>query len=451
MGSDRAELEPAAFCLLIMLLYHLSHHHPCCRLMVGVKPSLLRSVDRETLAKMARRMNATSEMCVEHEEKLRLFCLTDQKLICLVCREGEEHQGHTFRPIKEAAQAYMEEVRQVCEFVSKDNSDLEFMLKLQTAEGAKTKERSSALLDQISDQFKPMHQFLREKEAELQRMARDEEKLATECIERSAAAIQRQLLEGRQQQDNLKRALEIQQSDQLLQWWVESGRSLMEELKSDSTAHTQNAQAAGYRSKVRGLSVSQPCVDLGPYESHLAFFVWKQMLQVVTPAAERVTVRDPGDERVRVSLGGSSVRQTDRRDAVLRDYNPVLVAQEAFPSGQHYWEVEVGEKPDWGLGVAVTDPQSPHTSQGIMLFLSHQRGGYCIREFGNLTPLQVRGKPRRVGVFLNCDRRKVCFYDATSMALLYSSIRPFERVLYACLCPGLYLDGRNSAPLNICW
>jgi len=43
-------------------------------------------------------------MCSEHEEKLKLFCETDQKLVCVICRDGDKHKGHVFKPVKEAAQ-----------------------------------------------------------------------------------------------------------------------------------------------------------------------------------------------------------------------------------------------------------------------------------------------------------------------------------------------------------
>lgn len=43
-------------------------------------------------------------MCSEHDEKLKLFCETDQKLVCVICRDGDKHKGHVFKPVKEAAQ-----------------------------------------------------------------------------------------------------------------------------------------------------------------------------------------------------------------------------------------------------------------------------------------------------------------------------------------------------------
>ncbi|XP_072094814.1 E3 ubiquitin-protein ligase TRIM39-like [Mobula birostris] len=47
--------------------------------------------------------------CEEHEEELKLFCETDKTLICLICRDAQEHREHRFLPIKEAVKIYKEE------------------------------------------------------------------------------------------------------------------------------------------------------------------------------------------------------------------------------------------------------------------------------------------------------------------------------------------------------
>uniref|UniRef100_A0A8C8GMM3 Uncharacterized protein n=1 Tax=Oncorhynchus tshawytscha TaxID=74940 RepID=A0A8C8GMM3_ONCTS len=48
--------------------------------------------------------------CPEHGEAMKLFCVTDSKLICLVCKEGRDHREHTFRPMREAQEDLMTEV-----------------------------------------------------------------------------------------------------------------------------------------------------------------------------------------------------------------------------------------------------------------------------------------------------------------------------------------------------
>lgn len=48
----------------------------------------------------------TASLCCRHGEPLRLFCEDDQRPVCLVCRESQEHQAHTLAPIDEAFESY---------------------------------------------------------------------------------------------------------------------------------------------------------------------------------------------------------------------------------------------------------------------------------------------------------------------------------------------------------
>lgn len=58
----------------------------------------------DTLSTQAPQALSDTLVCTDHDEKLKLFCETCQKLLCVVCRDGERHSGHHFKPVKEAAQ-----------------------------------------------------------------------------------------------------------------------------------------------------------------------------------------------------------------------------------------------------------------------------------------------------------------------------------------------------------
>lgn len=45
-------------------------------------------------------------LCGRHWEPLRLFCEDDQRPVCLVCRESQEHQDHAMAPVDEAFESY---------------------------------------------------------------------------------------------------------------------------------------------------------------------------------------------------------------------------------------------------------------------------------------------------------------------------------------------------------
>ena len=52
----------------------------------------------------SQRASAGSEvLCSLHSEKLKLFCVEDKQLVCLVCRDSKQHANHKFQPVDEAA------------------------------------------------------------------------------------------------------------------------------------------------------------------------------------------------------------------------------------------------------------------------------------------------------------------------------------------------------------
>lgn len=46
-----------------------------------------------------------TQHCISHNEKFKLFCVTDQKLICVICKEEETHRGHNFKTLDDAFHA----------------------------------------------------------------------------------------------------------------------------------------------------------------------------------------------------------------------------------------------------------------------------------------------------------------------------------------------------------
>ncbi|MBN3314845.1 BT2A2 protein, partial [Atractosteus spatula] len=103
------------------------------------------------------------------------------------------------------------------------------------------------------------------------------------------------------------------------------------------------------------------------------------------------------------------------------DYCPCVVSREAFSSGRHYWEVEVNDR--WRIGVTRESAER----KGEFRF-SPQQGYWCLKsywsDFFALTdpetrlPLSLR--PRKLGVSVDIEERKVSFYTVESRAHLYT-------------------------------
>lgn len=101
-----------------------------------------------------------------------------------------------------------------------------------------------------------------------------------------------------------------------------------------------------------------------------------------------------------------------------------ILASQGFQSGRHYWEVEVGSKPKWDVGVA-----SETIDRVGRIKLSPENGYWTLRMRNGdecwagtqpWTRLRLSSVPQRLGVFLDCDERRVSFYNADDMSLLYS-------------------------------
>ncbi|XP_016319535.1 zinc-binding protein A33-like [Sinocyclocheilus anshuiensis] len=389
-------------------------------------------------------------MCSEHDEKLKLFCETDQKLVCVICRDGDKHKGHVFKPVKEAAQINKGELKTTLGFLAKDNGQLDYMIQQQTTEITKTEGKSKSLSAQISAQFEEIHQFLRQKEEEVKKELEKEEKKVIEFMQNNQSVINRRFMENKEKEIILQSALEIEQPDHFLQWWTEKGCPMTKNMKQKADMTPSNIK---YTSRVKDLTVLPDSLFLGPHETHLQFFVWKEMLGSIKPVPESLTLKKSGESYLKVSPGGTRIRQADRVTALYKDFNPGTVSEKNFQAGQHYWEIEVGEKPDWTVGIKMgaekqLSATKPAESE-ILLHLKHSKG-YVLTCDGKDTTLNTRDKPQKIGLYLDCERKQVSFYNADNMSHLtqinYSSKQP----CWLTLVPGLYLDGMNSDSLTVC-
>lgn len=180
------------------------------------------------------------------------------------------------------------------------------------------------------------------------------------------------------------------------------------------------------------------------------------MLLLCTPVPEILTIKDPGDSYLKLSPGGSSVRQADRQSSYFKDYNPGVMSEQTFQSGQHYWEIEVGSKLDWSIGVKTeVEKQSKKQSvksndpKDVYLHLINGRGyNACLN--GTEFPILVKTTFSKVGLYLDCDRKQVSFYNADTMTLIFMTPYKSDLPCSICLFPGAYLDGMNIDPISIC-
>lgn len=162
-------------------------------------------------------------------------------------------------------------------------------------------------------------------------------------------------------------------------------------------------------------------------------------------------------DRTSVRVGDIQPNLPDNPERFTR-YN-IILGHETFTSGRHYWEVEVGSKTAWGLGVATS---SVNRKEEISLCPDDGFWTLVLRDNGNRTSeyeactnaeeclLYPPRPPKRVGVYLDYGRGEVAFYDAGDMSHLFTFCdAEFKEPVFPYFNPWPIINGRNREPLTI--
>ncbi|OXB53354.1 hypothetical protein ASZ78_006847 [Callipepla squamata] len=138
---------------------------------------------------------------------------------------------------------------------------------------------------------------------------------------------------------------------------------------------------------------------------------------------------DTAHPRLKVSKDGKSVKDTGEIRQVPSteerfDSNIFVLAKEGYTSGKHYWEVDVGKRRNWILGVA-----SESVARKGTLTLSPKNGFWVIgfadgQEYWAHTEpwtrLTVGGRPQKIGIFLDISANKLSFYNVNKKKDLHT-------------------------------
>ncbi|XP_059575044.1 E3 ubiquitin-protein ligase TRIM39-like [Alligator mississippiensis] len=335
--------------------------------------------------------------CVEHEEKLKLFCEEDGEAICVICRESQAHHGHKVLPIQEAANNY-----KLSQGLWAPQQCFGFGLiptpcphsasaRLKVEIAAHTccyclfsKNTVKQQRERIKSECEKPRRFVSEEEQLLLQRLEEEEREMLQSLEENVAQL------SKQSSSLHKLISEIEEKS------LQTPTELLKDLTLDpGTAHPKLV-----------LSKDWKCVRCGD-------------------------------------------KQQDLPDTPERfDTSVCVLGSEGFTGRRHYWEVEVGDKTGWDLDVC---RESVHRKGKVRLRPGNGYWAVWLRDGGYEaltyppTPLTMHVRPRQVGVFLDYEAGKVSFYNMTDKSHLFT----FTDTFSGTLCPYFY-TGYNVAPLILC-
>uniref|UniRef100_A0AAY3ZYT1 Uncharacterized protein n=1 Tax=Denticeps clupeoides TaxID=299321 RepID=A0AAY3ZYT1_9TELE len=187
--------------------------------------------------------------------------------------------------------------------------------------------------------------------------------------------------------------------------------------------------------------------------------LFRKQMEKITALLDVTLDPDSAHRELILSADGKQVRHGDKRQKLPKnperfDYWVSVLGKEGFSSGRFYYEVEVGGKTDWDLGVA----RESINRKGEFT-LSPEDGYWTVYmsngneyEAGVDPPvlLSLNKEPQKVGVFVDYEEGLVSFYGVENSSHIYSFTgQTFYEKLYPYFSPGLNYGGENSAPLII--
>ncbi|XP_062274248.1 nuclear factor 7, brain-like [Scomber scombrus] len=374
-------------------------------------------------------------VCSKHPEVPYWFCKDEQRAVCPVC-EFSLHHGHKVVPVEQAVSDLKDQLKSDLKPLQDKKDKYEQVEKTYNEMIQHSKKQLLSTEKQIRAEFNKLHQFLKEEEESRLAALREEEEQKWKTMSREMKRIQEQI---------------SSLSDSI--------SAVEEDLQKHNVSFLSSCKPTQTRARAQS-SLSDPqlvsgaLIDEAKHLGNLSFRVWEKMKEKVHFSP---VILDPNTAGRWLYLSDdlTSVRDGDTKQQLPDNPErntkyPTVLGSEGFSSGKHSWEVEVGDHPDWNMGLAKEsfDRKGKITASpeyGIWC-LVHRSGKYTN---GLNKTVTEKKSLQRIRVQLDYDRGEVSFYDPEDETHIYTYRNTFTEKLFPLFSIGP-ADDAKTTDIKIC-
>ncbi|XP_039996558.1 E3 ubiquitin-protein ligase TRIM39-like isoform X3 [Xiphias gladius] len=380
--------------------------------------------------------NMEDRMCPKHERLLELFCKKDQTCVCVLCTETD-HRAHYTVPVErewmeKKAQLKKTEidVQQMIQDRVKKVEEIKHSVELNTASAQRE-------IDESIQVFSELVRSIQRTQAELVLAIEEKQRQTERWAEGLVSELEQEISELKRRNTDLEN---VARTDHIHFLKSFPALSTPPSVKDWSEISVPTDMCVGMIR--RSVSKLEPMLH-----EMIDKLAESEIKKILKHTADVTLDPDTANPWLQLSQDRHQVRHLgawqdlpdhpDRFDTVV-----IVLGREGFTSGRHYWEVQVGDKDDWYLGVARSSVNrkgriSVSTTQGYWALAMKKGQGYRVSTSPPLL-LPLNPKLKRVGVYVDYEEGQVSFYDVRALTHIYTfkdmfteKILPFF-YLYCC-------------------
>ncbi|XP_068099189.1 E3 ubiquitin/ISG15 ligase TRIM25-like [Hyperolius riggenbachi] len=372
--------------------------------------------------------------CSVHKKILEYYCNEDSVYICMFCRLDGKHKQHLVTPINDIFKNKRKKLKDNLEELSSQRVQVKNRIQALLDHQIKVKGDASTVKKTVTDLFRTIQKKLDALEKKINDAIHKREDAITTHITKSIQNLEAGV-------DNFSK--KMKEIERLCNMTDPLG--FLQEIEAEKD---DNMKTIDHKALVKTKE------DFGVLHLHEGFIVTdavKDLFHIMNQAKTDANVHTNTDIVLDMRTAGQSMMVSkDLKTVTMEDgtamfypFHPMrfvnnqILSKTQFSSGKHYWQVEVGRKGNWRIGVAY----STIGRSGNLCSIGSNNKSWVLRKSNNKCGVMHNDEEKNYsftfssenfGIYLDYEAGQLSFYElGDAVKHLYTFTATFAEPLHA--------------------